>query len=274
LKFKKGETFHYVHSIKNNITAQMMGASLDVSQNLTLYYDETDLLADAEGNRKIEVKGTRIIMDMSLGPIHMSADTARGNSSNKELGKVLTEMVGLTFLVTVDGDGNLVKIEGADQIELLFAEKEPGSMKQKFGDMLGKRFVEGMTNQPYFPLPDSPVQVGDTWTKSKVLPEMGFGKLEYEETLTLVAIEKGVAKIRSDPKLDGGMFGEGGIDIPGIGNVKVSDLKIEGEYEFGISTGRMVGQKVKIDLTMVGGNPAVGSAPIHIISVQETRLEK
>ena len=279
LKFDEGRTLTYVHTNLTTVTTSMMGVPLNLKQEVVVRIDHKALPMTAQGNRRIEQVIRAIRTDIGFGGFSFSFDTEADKPD--PVADILRLMVGMPVYLTVDAQGEVIRVEGLDQMKQALLESEElknfSMMQQGKGlsAMLGEQFPKSFAGVSYFPVPAKPVRVGDSWTANRNINYLNFGDLECLETLTLETLENNIATVRSKPEIKGNLL-ENGLDISIPGSVlqfKITQLEMNGVYKYDAKQGRLLEQSVESQFTLEGSDANLGKIPLMVQSTQLTRLQ-
>ena len=279
VKFTEGQELNYVHTTDTVITTDMMGIPLDIRQKMIIHIIHMPLQLNEKGEQRIKQVVKRIQMDMNMGMIQMNFDTRDPQGGFME--NIFKIIIDKPLYVTVDAQGQIVAMEGIEEVAKELDKASLGGLAPHgqggpgLGSVFGEQLPKSLLQTTYFPVPPNPVKVGQSWTTTRHLSQLGFGDLNYSETLTLDKIEKGVAYIRSEPRLTGDLINKkGGIPVPGSNiHFRISKIDMQADYEVDIGQGRLLKQTVDMDIEMEGADPSFGSLPIKMKSLQTTELE-
>lgn len=164
LKFnlKPGDRYRFSSIVKQDITQEMMGQQIVTKQNMA-----SDYIYDIQ-----TVENGVTTINVTFGAIKMDTDVANGmqqlhfDSENPEAGtselKSLTNLVGKSFLMRINEEGNVKEIEGLAEIISSVDDQQAEILKQSFGDSTMIQNMNQITNI----YPNKSTGKGDTWTKS------------------------------------------------------------------------------------------------------------
>jgi len=178
LKFnlKPGNKYLFSSIVKQHITQEMIGQQVVTTQNMS-----SDYIYDVQS-----AQGGTTIINVTFSAIKMDTDVAGGmqqlhyDSSNPEAGteelKVISNLVGKSFLMHINEEGRVERVEGLDKIIGSVDAQRAEILKQSFGD---SSMIQNM-NQMINIYPNQTVNKGDVWTKSFSGPVAGM----FQSTVT------------------------------------------------------------------------------------------
>jgi len=164
LKFNlmPGEKYLFSSVIKQDITQEMMGQKVVTKQALTSDYIY-DIQTVKDGITTINVTFSTIKMDTDVagGMQQLHFDSNNPDAGTGEL-KVLSNLVGKSFLMDINEEGKVERIEGLAEIIGPTDDQQAEILKQNFGDSSMIQSMNQITNI----YPNKMVAKGDNWTKS------------------------------------------------------------------------------------------------------------
>lgn len=173
-KFVEGRktVMHTTMKIKQTLT--LMGMGLDTESDRFIITTAQAGKRNAEGNLPIEQKVDKLSVNVKLpGGLGLTFDSddpnkAAENPALEPLLKAMRASVKAKPVLVRDKSGKVVAVEGLDKI----AEELPEELR---GDVNPEQ-TKKTANQELENLPEKPVKVGDTWTKTAELP-LGGGQI-------------------------------------------------------------------------------------------------
>ena len=274
--YKAGKT--YIYKIENTSTVHTsMGQTpINIQVALETSFTEKLLSVDDNGNRKIECVIGDFKIDMDMGFMKVSVDTAGPDKEDKfKMMDGLKRLVGIRLISTVDPQWNVIEIEGKEQWDEAMrsmAGSDSKGANSGLSSILGDDFLEKMSG-PILAFPKEPVEVGGSWTSNKEW-STGLGKMAYKEDLTLVKVEKGIATIDSVGTFSGDFFGKDGkgIDAGPGGKIEIESVKMNNHYLFCVNTERVKSVVSNSVMEMAISNEITGKISMKIMLVQKTTL--
>lgn len=160
-----------------------------------------------DGSAVLDVTLSDVAMHQSMGPIVLDFDSRTwkpgqsGNPGVEFMGKLFTSMAGTTFTLTVDANGEPLKVDGLSEtmkkaLDQLGDHKEAQVLRKVFGEMIDALGDDNMIQQfrsfgRAAPPKQGLVKVGDKWNhiwSMKKFPMMAGG-LEGKGDYELLGIE-------------------------------------------------------------------------------------
>ena len=184
-KFRTNEKLNYqvtqqmetVANFGGNETRQTLGQAMNMSWKV--------LSAAANGDAVINQVVERIRMEMEGGPgAKISYDSNNKeqseNPSVNAMGAVFQKIVGQDFKITMLANGKVKDVEVPKALMEAVKNSAAGANQALSDDTLKE-----MMKQSAVTLPDSPVNVGDTWSSKHAVP-LPFGKMSIDSTMKFV----------------------------------------------------------------------------------------
>jgi len=222
--FQKGSRYKYIMKNHQSITQDIMGKSMTVGQDMDM--ESTYQVAGADGNnKKLTVTYDRIAMKSDNSAMKMAYDSD-DSAHNDPMFKSLGNMVHKSFSMTVNDKGQIVALEGFENL-----------MPNAGGNMpISDSSLRSMMQQSFYIYPDKPVKPGDTWSNN-YSTSLGFMDLNTDNTFKLVSVSNGIAHVEMNSK----------ISSRPSSNADMKDVKMElsgvqtGAIDIEIATGLMMG---------------------------------
>ncbi len=168
LKFnlEKGQNYYYTFTTSQKINQEMMGQKLEMDQEMLMGYS-FNVIDDKEGIKTIKTTYDRIKMINKNGFMDLSYDSedATTDSSNI-LRDVMGSMVNQSFVIDVDGEGNVVDVDGIEELLEAMMENVGAGGEMVAQNMKGQFSEEAIAKtmeNGFKVFPKEPVKVGDTW---------------------------------------------------------------------------------------------------------------
>jgi hypothetical protein len=230
-QLKEGDKFYLEEKTVLKQTLKFMGRDIEHDSTFTRVTRFTVLKKNDGG----------VVLEQHIETVRINS--ASGASTTES--KVLKEMEGATFQVTLDSGMHLTKFEGYDHfIKKMMKNEEVGKM---FRALVPEEAFSKPTEALFGFLPDKAVAKSDQWTRTWVQPLGPLGRLATDYTFTYrgpVRVEgKHVVKIEAAaakstyvaPQGDSGL----GFRIA-KGNLKTDNKKTTATIYFDTAKGRMV----------------------------------
>lgn len=168
-----------------------------------------------------------------------SASKAKPTGQSRDLADALRPLIGAQFDMTMTPRGEITTVDPANEAaKALLAGLEGGQN----ADATARAAVEQMLRRPLLVLPDRPINVGETWTVSSERPTVA-GPLKIDTTYKLAGLAdqngQPIARIAMSANFT---------PAPG-GQLTVKSPEHNGELQFAIGDGRLIGIKQQQKLT-------------------------
>ncbi|WP_257667638.1 DUF6263 family protein [Parapedobacter tibetensis] len=199
LKFnlQPGDKYHFSSVTKQNIVQEAMGQQMTTTQDIVADYIY-DIQAVQNGMTTINVTFGSIKMDMDVaGMQKLTYDSDNPDGGTEEL-KAMSNMVGKSFLMEINEEGSVEKIEGLAEIISSIGGQQAELLKQSFGD---SSMIQNM-NQVTNIYPNKKVRVGDKWMKKFSGPVAGIMQSEATSDFSLSDIEGDLAILEMNGEMD------------------------------------------------------------------------
>ena len=237
-KFKKGESFRYEMSMKNDM--DIGGMEIDQEMIMGQAFEVTDVSEDGTGTLKMTYDRIKFKMD---GPMSTDFDSDKDKKGEDMFGAIFGAMVGKFLTLQLNRKGEIVKIDGMakmmDEIVKALPEEFQGMAGMVKGQM-NDDYAKSMVQMSFGFLPKDSVAKGDTWDTSSNTVVGGLGKADLKGKSTLKEIQGKEAVITQDFKLEFKADEGGGGPM---GPVEVSPTKTKGELVWLLEEGRMKSSK-------------------------------
>ena len=196
LNLQPGKTYAYTTETDMEIEQSMMGQNIKTENNSTMVYNY-DVTAGEGNGKDIKVTYTRVSTKMKNAMMNMEYDSADSTKNNSEM-KGMGKMVGKSFTMKVNEQGEINEIMGLDELMQTDDAVANAQMKTMFNDTA----MRGLMQQSLNVFPGKAVKPGDTWTKTYTL-DMAFMQMNMNTTYTLKSVSDGIAHLDMDTKIDG-----------------------------------------------------------------------
>jgi len=246
LKFnlKPGDQYRFSSVVKQHIVQEAMGQQITTTQDIATDYIY-DVKSVEEGVTTINVTFSAVKMDTDVaGMQQLSYDSANPDAGTNEL-KVMSNLVGKSFLMYINEEGSVEKVEGL--AEIIGGVEGPQSelLKQSFGDSSMIQNMSQITNI----YPNRKVNIGDTWVKTFSGPIAGMMQSEATSNFALSQVTGDVAVLEVDGQMKfSKLTGGGGNPMLQGAEFNLNGTQ-QGTMEVDIASGLPVQTKLKQDIS-------------------------
>lgn len=266
LKFnlKPGDKYLFSSIVKQDITQEMMGQRIVTKQNMA-----SDYIYDVQ-----TVENGITTINVTFGAIKMDTDVASGmqqlhfDSENPEAGtgelKTLANLVGKSFLMRINEEGNVKEIEGLAEIIGSVDDQQAEILKQSFGDSTMIQNMNQITNI----YPNKTVGKGDTWTKSFSGSVAGMLHSTATSEFTLSEINGDLAIVAVDGQLVFSKLENGGNPLLQGAELDLNGTQ-KGILELDIASGLPIKTALKQDIS---GNLEIQGMQIPMTIVSDVTI--
>jgi len=199
---------------------------------------------DSAGNYLLGLHYDKIHLYAKSGENESELDAASAANSMNPVEKMLGVLKDAKIVATVSSSGKVIAINGYKEL----GEKILGSFKadatsynmakSQWEKVIGEGMVKKSIEQMFSILPDSDVQVGDTWKKST--KQAGEFNMTATSTFKLKDLEDGIASIESEGELKSD---KGETQVMGYAVTSNLQGDQQGEYEVETKTGMVLKNK-------------------------------
>jgi len=165
---KEGATFAVHSVVSQNMSQELMGQPMNISQNLVFDYEWKVTQVDSEGNVHLQVTYDHIAIEQTQNGQKVSYDSASDEPPPKFFTGV-EAMIGKSFVMVLTPSGRLKEVQGLDALfqEVTEASGLDDVQKQAFHQALVETFGEDAVGEQIDALfgqyPSQPLSVGSTW---------------------------------------------------------------------------------------------------------------
>ncbi|MFC3197048.1 DUF6263 family protein [Parapedobacter deserti] len=196
LNFQQGDKYLFSTAIKQNIEQEMMGQKMIITQDVATDYIY-DVQSVQNGFTTIQVTIDGLKMDTDMGGIQrLRYDSDDPESGTSDL-QVMTNMIGKSFIVHINGEGSVKKVEGIAELIGFVDGAQAELLKQVFGDSTMIQTLNQITDI----YPNRKVAIGDTWTKTFSGPIAGFMQSTAASNFSLSEISGDMATLDFDGQM-------------------------------------------------------------------------
>jgi hypothetical protein len=203
----KGKSYGYAVNMdmEQNMGEQKMSTGMNMNYEMKVIEDD--------GNVKtISTTYKRIAMNMGMGgqKMEFSSDNPAPSEPGNPMammGNMFAAMKGKSFIIKVNPQGEITKVEGFDKIgEAMANEMKMDEAKKKqviegFKNQFNENAVKESFGQSFDIFPDKKVKVGDSWQK-KTTSGVGKTKMTTNTTYTVKGIKGNTMELASASKMD------------------------------------------------------------------------
>ena len=233
------------------MTQEVDGVSEDGVATVLVTYDRLEITTEAPGQEEVRWS---------------SDDPESGDDTGMaQLAGAVGQLVGRTFTLRVDTRGEIVAVEGVDEIlgdvaESLAAEEDAAVVRETMEAFLSEDNLKATVGQALPSFPARPVAPGDSWTEQTHLALPIFGALDQRQTYTFERLEGDEAVLSLDAEIRLGPD-EQAAETVGLPEQIAALMDIEAEtrrgdtegmIRFDVGRGLLVRQDltVRMDMTM------------------------
>jgi hypothetical protein len=207
LKLDKGKTYYQKTTVNQQMTQSVMGQQQTIEQGFGTGMKLEVLDVDSQGHARIQHTFTWLL-SKQIGPMGTVEYDSSKHTTAPAGAEVFAALLGQTYVARVTPKGEVLEIEGADELREAVLKKLPPGANDDAAlgaavPYLDKKSLRETTENMLANYPEKAVEIGDSWNKKRAL-SMGFGVI-VDSKYTLQKREAGTAVIgassslRSDP---------------------------------------------------------------------------
>jgi hypothetical protein len=204
-----GSRYRYTTDTKQEISQTFGGSEMKMQQDMN--YEMTyDVKGAAGGQRDIAITYTRIAMK-SANPMGTLEWDSKDPSKQNPILKPMGSMVNKTFTMTATENGEIVKLDGLQNIlsSAMDTNNPAGSgMQEQMNQSFSDSALRQMMQQSLQFYPGKAVRPGDSWKRTMTMAA-GPLSLTLDNTYKLKSVSGGKAKVEVDTKIAGKPGGAG-----------------------------------------------------------------
>jgi hypothetical protein len=203
LKLAKGKTYYQRTVIDQHMVQTVMNMQQVMDQNMGTGVKMDVLDVDGQGNMRI-----RNTYDWALtkrtGPMGtLDYDSAK-QSTPPPGAEPFAALLGQSFVITISPQGKVLDVNGVEELQAAVRKRLPpgaegGPAMSALSQYLDKNGIKQMVEGAMDVYPDRPVEVGESWSKKRVVTPMF--ELTIDSKWTLQKLEAGMATIATTASL-------------------------------------------------------------------------
>lgn len=222
-KFEKGKAFYQTMTTEVTQSMKVMGQDIAQKQKQVFVFGWTPVRQENDGSWVFRQKIEAVALNVNIAGNAIEYDSANPQPGDNALGNFLKALVGAEFLVTVDRNLRVTKVEGREE----FIKKLGNSnaqLKPLLESILGEEAIRQMADPAFGAVPAKPVKKGDTWHKESRLSMGPIGTYKTRYAYTYEGAEGSLERISVKTEMDyTAPAGDGGGGLPF--KIKKADLK-------------------------------------------------
>lgn len=200
-------TYYFTITNETNTETEVMGKEI-FSNNLSEIGLRYEIKKDSNKQMLITVTFDKIkvVLKNQDKEEEINADNAAISFNPVE--KALGKLKGSTVYMRISKNGKLEQIQGYEEIITKVLQdmniqdnKMKESIENKLSKIIGKDYLKSTLAEAQDIMPDSTINVGDSWTKKTAQVE-GEIQLDFTTNYTLTKVENGIATITATAKTE------------------------------------------------------------------------
>jgi RNA polymerase sigma factor (sigma-70 family) len=195
-KFKKGQSFYQILTMKTMQNMEVMGNDVTQKQEQTFYFQWTpEKKANGKWIIAWKILGVKMDIDIGGAPITYDSIGAADNNASNPLGEFFHALVGMEFKLVFDAKTlEIHRIDGRDEFV-----RKPGVANKQTQPLIDKILTEDalreMADASFASLLMEPARPGDSWTKMRQRDMGPIGAYRTTSRCTYVGVKDGLDKI-------------------------------------------------------------------------------
>ena len=234
LNFKPGDKYLYSTQVNQKINS--MGMDMDQNMLMEMVYEAA---SDEGDNKKLTITYEHVMMKNNTPMGTMEYDSKTPGKGEAAM-SFMDSLIGKSFSLTVAPNGDIVKVEGLNDLITSMAGTGDDATKAEINNQFSDTAIKLMMQNSFDLYPGKAVKVGETWGKKS---QMGFSgiNVEVENTYTLKSVANGkatvaITSVMNLPSTD--MGGQAGIPM----KIEMKG-KQEGTMDVDVASGQIVSGK-------------------------------
>jgi len=197
LKLAKGKTYYQRTMIDQHMVQTVMNMQQVMDQNMGTGLKMDVLDVDGQGNMRIR-STYNWSMSKRTGPMgNLDYDSAK-QPTPPPGAEPFAALLGQTYVIKISPKGEVLDVNGVEALQAAVRKKLPPGAEadpamSALSQYLDKNGIKQMVENSLSVYPDKPVEVGESWSKKRVISPMF--ELTIDSKWTLQKLEAGVAII-------------------------------------------------------------------------------
>jgi len=268
LRLQEGQAYKFRMVNDQKMTYTVQGREMEMNQKMSTEFAFDVQNVDEAGDATIKVNFQAVSADME-GPMgKISYDSVNPTEVAHPMMKAFAAMAGQSYTVVLSEKGEVKKVEGMKELMALIIDSvdlpdgQAGEMmKKQFENMFGEQANVEMMGQWFSMIPDQPVGIGDSWSKTvfettrmPMIVESKWTLKERKGGIAFLAVEAG---IKSNPDAEPMEMGQMKLTMDVSGEQS-------GTYELDESTGWIVSSRV---IQKISGDQMISGSPSGSVTI-------
>jgi hypothetical protein len=262
-KLEQGKPFYQEMTTETFQRTTVLGQSFTQQQKVTFFLSWTPIGKDRNGNWKVKQKIEGLRIEIEVGGNKIPFDSTKNGAGVNPLSDFFKALIGSEFLLTLDNNMKISKIEGRGDF-LKKLTKENQGMAPLLKSILSDEALKQMSDPAFALIPNKAVKKGDSWELKNTLDMGSIGTFYTIYRCTYEgADENDLQMIRVNPRLE---YKVPGANVDGALPFKflkadLTSTDCKGDILFDSQKGRVVYSNMTMNLsgTMtieISGNPS------------------
>ena len=279
-RWRKGDEVSY-RFVEQTTTTTMSGlpgsgeVAVDTTFNQVIRTVVDDVAADGTATLHYVFHSARWEMKSPMGTIAsdtVTSDSTAPNSLAAVMNKVLSTLVGQSFVIVMSPNGQVQSVEGMNTVmekvfKTLPADPSVAAMLDGLKNSFSEESTRGALAQGYGQLPDRPLAPGDTWNSRWTATHPVVGRLTTTNVSTLKSVETVGADSVATVTTNLAMTQDQPAPIGPSGLTMQSGSSGESEMIFDVARGRLRRSTSRATMPMKMSGPGPDGNPMNIQAV-------
>jgi len=203
LRLNQGDEYMIKQTMEQEMTQQLMGEKMEMSQNSVMESSIKVISVDQEGNMTLKTVLDSVKTKIeSLGNV-IEYDSKNPPENPDPMLEGFEGLVGKEYTMVISPKGKVLELKGLeDALSGMFDENNPDQAASdagtdQFNEMFGDEGMKQIMENIYSPFPAEPVGVGDKWETTAKLPNPMMA-LVMNNVATLTDRSNGLVTIEMD----------------------------------------------------------------------------
>ena len=247
--------------MKMDAMGQKMTSGIDMDFRYLMSLEKIDsvgnnILKSTIGDMKFKIG----MMGMSMGfDSKEKVDTNHEDAMSSMFRKIFSGMVNKSFMVTVGPKGDVLKVDGLEELVSGMMDAIPGTeesktkMKEQLNQSFGEQQIKQSFGQIFNLYPDKPVKTGDSWNKEM---DYELSGMKSKQLVTYkvkdITSDKVILDLKGDIKLSGNSQKDTSVTMPAMNIGGSENGTITLDRTSGLASSGDIDMTIKGDMQMKG----------------------
>jgi len=213
LNLKPGSSYTMNILVNQTMDQEIEGQKYSTVMNYSFAYILEGKDDDKDGNRQIDVTISDMKMEMKMQELGLDISFDTANPTDDEIGNMLGVVVDAKFTLTVDKDGTVIAVDGAEEIlnnliEQAGGDEAKNQMLAGMQEVISEDSLKETFGSSTWINTDEPIEIGYTWEETEVSSQDMPMEINTKFTLTDIKDKLAYITLESDIILSEETVGE------------------------------------------------------------------